>query len=108
MPLATMAHEARGRAGFAIRALIAPAIPAATPTGPIATGAHIHRSPKLAASCSKKISAAVIAEPAAINADNDRSNRPVATSHSARLINPVGACSATVAPLFAPEPVPTA
>ena len=48
---------------MAIRRLKKPATPAAAPTGPSATGSHIILLPKLALSCSKKISAAVTNAP---------------------------------------------
>ena len=54
-------------------------MPAAAPTGPSATGIHIILFPKLALSCSKKISAAVTSAPAAVSADRLRSKRPVST-----------------------------
>jgi hypothetical protein len=44
---------------LAIRWLKNPATPATAPTGPRVTGIHIILLPKLALSCSKKISAAV-------------------------------------------------
>ena len=68
-----MAAEATGSAVLAIRLLKTPAMPAATPAGPSATGSHIIRLPKLALSCSKKISAAVTSAPAAVSADRLRS-----------------------------------
>ena len=68
-----MAAEATGSAVLAIRRLNTPAIPAAAPTGPSATGIHIILLPKLALSCSKKISAAVTSAPAAVRADRLRS-----------------------------------
>jgi hypothetical protein len=60
-----------------IRPLKKPATPAAAPIGPRATGSHIILFPKLALSCSKKISAAVIMAPAAVSAAKLRSKRPV-------------------------------
>ncbi len=74
-----MAAEATGSAVLAIRRLKKPATPAAAPTGPSATGSHIIRLPKLALSCSRKISAAVTRAPAAVSADRLRSKRPVST-----------------------------
>ena len=74
-----MIAEASGNAVLAIRRLKKPAMPAAAPTGPSATGIHIILLPKLALSCSKKISAAVITAPAAVKADKLRSKRPVST-----------------------------
>src|SRR5438093_1281398 len=71
-----MAAEAIGRAVLAARLLNTPATPAATPTGPRATGIHIIRLPKLARSCSSQISAAVTAAPAAVRPDSVRSNLP--------------------------------
>ena len=83
-PLATIAAEATGSAVLAIRRLQNPATPATAPTGPSATGTHIILLPKLALSCSKKISAAVTSAPAAVSADRLRSNRPVSTLRTIR------------------------
>src|SRR6478609_1842005 len=74
-----MAAEARGSAVLAIRRLKKPATPAAAPIGPSTTGSHIILLPKLALSCSKKISAAVTSAPTAVSADSARSKWPVST-----------------------------
>ena len=66
-------------------------MPAAAPTGPSATGSHIILLPKLALSCSKKISAAVTSAPAAVKADRLRSKRPVSTLRIMRSM-PCAAC----------------
>ena len=79
-----IAADASGNAVFAARRLNTPATPAATPTGPSATGSHIIRLPKLARSCSIQISAAVTSAPAAVSPDRVRSNRPCSTSRSSR------------------------
>src|SRR5580698_2911987 len=84
MPLATMHADASGSAVLAIRRLKNPAMPAAAPTGPSPTGIHIILLPKLALSCSKKISAAVTSAPAAVRADKLRSKRPVSTLRTIR------------------------
>ena len=84
--MATIAAEAMGSAVLAIRRLQNPATPAAAPTGPSATGSHIILLPKLALSCSKKISAAVTSAPAAVRADRLRSKRPVSTLRTIRSI----------------------
>jgi hypothetical protein len=91
-PLATMIAEATGSAVLAILLLKKPATPAAAPAGPSATGSHIILLPKLALSCSKKISAAVTSAPAAVRADRPRSNRPVSTLRTI-LSMPCAACS---------------
>src|SRR3954471_13654966 len=75
-----MAAEVIGRAVWAARGLTSPAIPAAAPTGPSATGSHIILFPKLALSCSKKISAAVMTAPAPVRTDSVRPNSPCRTS----------------------------
>ena len=87
-----MAAEAIGRAVLAIRLLKKPATPAAAPMGPSVTGTHIILLPKLALSCSKKISAAVISAPAAVSADRLRSKRPVSMLRIIRSM-PCAACS---------------
>src|SRR5690348_4197050 len=79
-----MVAEATGSAVFAIRWLKKPATPAAAPTGPSAIGTHIILLPKLALSCSKKISAAVTSAPAAVSADRLRSKRPVSMLRTIR------------------------
>src|SRR5580693_4361370 len=79
-----MAADATGSAVLAIRRLNTPAMPAAAPTGPSATGNHIIRLAKLALSCSKKISAAVTSAPAAVSADRLRSKWPVSMSRTTR------------------------
>ena len=80
-----------GNAVLAIRSLKNPATPAAAPIGPRATGTHIILLPKLALSCSKKISAAVTSAPAAVRAERLRSKCPVRTLRTIRSMPWTGA-----------------
>ena len=84
MPLATTTAEARGRTVLAARRLNTAATPAGAMDGMITTGHHIILLPKLAPSCSVKISAAVTSAPAAARPARLRSNRPVRMSMTAR------------------------
>ena len=80
MPLATTTAEASGRTVLAARRLNTAATPAGAMVGMITTGHHIILLPKLAPSCSVKISAAVTSAPAAASPARLRSKRPVRMS----------------------------
>src|SRR5437016_7894235 len=75
-----MAAEANGSTVLAAFGDATAAIPAGIAVGTMTTGHHIILLPKLAPSCEKKISAAVMAAPPAVSADSDLSKRPVRTS----------------------------
>lgn len=79
MPAAT------GRTVFAALVLHTAAMPAGAIDGTITIGHHIILLPKLALSCSVKISAAVINAPTAASPARLRSKRPVRMSVIARL-----------------------
>src|ERR1700744_5066900 len=90
MPLATTTADASGRTVLAARRLNTAAKPAGAIDGMITTGHHIILLPKLAPSCSVKISAAVTNAPAAARPARLRSNRPVRMSVTARVPMPNG------------------
>src|ERR671935_1031536 len=81
-PLATTAAEASGRNVLARRLDATPATPAATAIGVSATGHHITLLPKLALSCSRKISAPVTSAAPADSPESARSNRPCSMFHT--------------------------
>src|SRR5579875_1218604 len=83
-----------GSTVWAARRLKTAATPAGAMVGTMTTGHHIILLPKLAPSCSVKISAAVMTAPAAARAARERSKRPVLMSATARSARPAAAISA--------------
>ena len=103
IPLATTMAEASGSTVFAARRENTAATPAGAIVGTITIGHHIILFPKLAPSCSVKISAAVITAPAAASPAMPRSKRPVRmfSTHPRRQLRGAGFCCSA-------SPVPSA